>query len=207
MILTWYAFDTHLIRIWYSCDTHMILIWYSLYSSDTHLIRMWYAFDTHDWYSFDTHVILMWYSWYSFEYQMSIRHLILIWYAWYSCDTHDTWTEYQAQSDTQRYSWYSLILTDTHRAVCWWRRVRRTETYPILETFLFLFTTQRFGGVGALEGREKVPDHIFLEIKKTFVFLAECYGINRIFLQNCVSGGRLWMDDRIFLQNLWKRGT
>ena len=82
------------------------------------------------------------------------------------------------------------------------RRVRRTETYPILETFLFLITTRRFGGVGAPEGREKVPDHIFLEIKKKCVFLAESYGINRIFLQNCVSGGRLWMDDRIFLQNL-----
>ncbi len=43
----------------------------------------------------------------------------------------------------------------------------RTETYPILEMFLFLFTTRRFGGVGALEGREKVSDHIFLQIKKT----------------------------------------
>ncbi len=46
----------------------------------------------------------------------------------------------------------------------------RTETYPILETFLFLFTTQRFGGVGALEGREKGPDHIFLQIKKKLCF-------------------------------------
>ena len=55
------------------------------------------------------------------------------------------------------------------------RRVRRTETYPILETFLFLITTRRFGGVGAPEGREKVPDHIFLEIKKMLV-----------------SGGMLW---------------
>ncbi len=61
------------------------------------------------------------------------------------------------------------------------RRVRRTETYPILETFLFLITTRRFGGVGAPEGREKVPDHIFLEIKKMRV-----------------SGGRLLMDDRFF---------
>ncbi len=32
---------------------------------------------------------------------------------------------------------------------------RRTETYPILETFLFLITTRRFGGVGAPKGREK----------------------------------------------------
>ncbi len=82
------------------------------------------------------------------------------------------------------------------------RRARRTETYPILETFLFLITTRRFGGVGAPEGSEKVPDHIFLEIKKTLcfwwkvmestrffckiVFLAEDYGCNqnRNFLQN-----------------------
>ncbi len=35
------------------------------------------------------------------------------------------------------------------------RRVRRTETYPILETFIFLITTRRFGGVGAPEVREK----------------------------------------------------
>ncbi len=57
------------------------------------------------------------------------------------------------------------------------RLARRTETYPILETFLFLFSTQRFGGVqvGAPEGREKVPDHIFPQIKNS-----------------CVSGGRLW---------------
>jgi hypothetical protein len=73
------------------------------------------------------------------------------------------------------------------------RFARRTETYPILP-FLFLITTRRFGGVGALEGSEKVPDHIFLEIEKKVAFLAEDYGINRIFLQNCVSGGRLWMD-------------
>ncbi len=35
------------------------------------------------------------------------------------------------------------------------RLARRAETYPILETFLFLFTTRRFGGVVAPEGREK----------------------------------------------------
>ena len=58
------------------------------------------------------------------------------------------------------------------------RSVRRTETYPILETFLFLFTIRRFGGVGAPEGREKVPDHIFPQNKKKskIVFLAEDYG-------------------------------
>ena len=58
------------------------------------------------------------------------------------------------------------------------RLARRTETYPILETFLFLITTRRFGGVGAPEGREKVPDHIFPQNKKKskFVFLAEDYG-------------------------------
>jgi hypothetical protein len=75
------------------------------------------------------------------------------------------------------------------------RLARRTETYPNLETFLFLITTRRFGGVGAPERSEKVPDHIFLQIKRKFVFLAEDYGTNQIFLQNCVSGGRLWMDD------------
>ncbi len=53
------------------------------------------------------------------------------------------------------------------------RLARRTETYPILEKFLFLFTTRRFGGVGALEGREKVPYHIFQQIKKKTLFLAE----------------------------------
>ncbi len=47
------------------------------------------------------------------------------------------------------------------------RLARRTETYPILETFLFLITTRRSG---ALEGREKVPDHIFLQIKKKLCF-------------------------------------
>ena len=50
------------------------------------------------------------------------------------------------------------------------RLARRTETYPILETFLFLFTRRRFGGVGAPEGREKVPDHIFPQIKKKMCF-------------------------------------
>ncbi len=68
---------------------------------------------------------------------------------------------------------------------------RRTETYPILETFLFLITTQRFGGVGAPEGSEKVPDHIFLQKKKSkFVILAEDYGwINtRFFCKICENG-------------------
>jgi hypothetical protein len=62
------------------------------------------------------------------------------------------------------------------------RLARRTNTYSILETFLVLFTTRRFGCVGAPEGREKVPDHIFPQIK--VVFLAEDYGIHRIFPQN-----------------------
>jgi hypothetical protein len=35
------------------------------------------------------------------------------------------------------------------------RLARRTETYSTLETFLFLITTRRFGGVGALEGSKK----------------------------------------------------
>ncbi len=58
------------------------------------------------------------------------------------------------------------------------RLARRTETCPILEFFLILFTTRSFGGVGAQEGHEKVPDHNFLQIKKKskFIFLAEDYG-------------------------------
>ena len=38
------------------------------------------------------------------------------------------------------------------------RCVRRTEDYPILETFLFFITGRRFGGVGASEGLENVPE-------------------------------------------------
>jgi hypothetical protein len=71
------------------------------------------------------------------------------------------------------------------------RLARRTYTYPILETFLFLITSQRFGSVAALEGRENVPDHIFLEIKKS-----------------CISGGRLW-NQPDFSANLcfWRKIT
>ncbi len=84
------------------------------------------------------------------------------------------------------------------------RLVRRTKTFPILERFLFLSTTRRFGGVGAPECCEKMSDHIFPQIKKCMwfwqekimdsiwfffknVFLAEDYGCNenRIFPQ-CV---------------------
>jgi hypothetical protein len=54
-------------------------------------------------------------------------------------------------------------------------RVRRTETYPILETFLFLITTRRFGGVGAPEGRKKCLTTFSWKLKK-----------------RRVSGGRLW---------------
>ena len=38
------------------------------------------------------------------------------------------------------------------------RCVRRTEAYPILKTFLLFFKLRRFGGVGAPEGLENVPD-------------------------------------------------
>ncbi len=72
------------------------------------------------------------------------------------------------------------------------RLARRTETYPILEMLLFLITTRRFGGVGAPEGCEKVPDHIFLQNRKKskFVFLAEDYGwINTgFFCKICENG-------------------
>jgi hypothetical protein len=73
------------------------------------------------------------------------------------------------------------------------RIARRTENYPILETFLFLITTLRFGGVGAPEGRKKVPDHIFLEFKKNCVSGGRLWN-QPDFLQNCVSGGRLRMQ-------------
>jgi hypothetical protein len=64
------------------------------------------------------------------------------------------------------------------------RHVRRTETYPILETFLFLFTTRRFGGVGAPEGREKVPDQIFPQIKKKLCFWRKIMESTRFFRKN-----------------------
>jgi hypothetical protein len=50
------------------------------------------------------------------------------------------------------------------------RCVRRTETYPILKTFLFSIGRWRFGGVGVLEGHKKVPDHIFRKLIKIFAF-------------------------------------
>jgi hypothetical protein len=71
------------------------------------------------------------------------------------------------------------------------RLERRTKTHPILETFIFFITTQRFGGIAAQEGREKVPDHIFPQIKKL------CFSNGRLwnqpnFPQKCVSGGSFW---------------
>ena len=45
------------------------------------------------------------------------------------------------------------------------RCVRRTEDYPILETFLVFITGRRFGGVGAQEGLENVPD-IYTKISR-----------------------------------------
>jgi hypothetical protein len=64
------------------------------------------------------------------------------------------------------------------------RLVRRTETYPILETFLFLITTRRFGGVGAPEGREKVPDQIFPQIKKKLCFWRKIMESTEFFRKN-----------------------
>jgi hypothetical protein len=60
----------------------------------------------------------------------------------------------------------------------------RTESYPVLETILFLITTWRFGNAGALEGRKTVTDRIFQQNKKISVF-----------------GGRLWNQPN-FPQNL-----
>ena len=83
--------------------------------------------------------------------------------------------------------------------------IRRSEdrtpdrTYPILETFLYLITKRRFGGVGAPEGLEIAPDiliqhfspksktyNIFLQIIQHFSpkhtkFFSKTY---KIFLQN-----------------------
>ena len=73
------------------------------------------------------------------------------------------------------------------------------RTYPILETFLYLITKRRFGGVGAPEGLEIAPDiliqdfspksktdNIFLQIIQHFSpkhtkFFSKTY---KIFLQN-----------------------
>ena len=59
------------------------------------------------------------------------------------------------------------------------RCVRRTEDYPILKTFLIYFKLRRFGGVGAPEGLENVPEictKLFGKTKKKSVFLAEYVG-------------------------------
>ena len=50
------------------------------------------------------------------------------------------------------------------------------RTYPILEMFLFLITKRRFGGVGAPEGREIVPDIFIQHFPAKLVFLASHYG-------------------------------
>ena len=50
------------------------------------------------------------------------------------------------------------------------------RTYPIFETFLFLITTRRFGDVGALEGREIVPDIFIQHFPAKSGFLASHYG-------------------------------
>ena len=67
------------------------------------------------------------------------------------------------------------------------RLERRTEDYPILETFLFFITERRFGGVGAPEGpRERVSLFIenFPQNKKKSGFLAEYVGYYQNFPQN-----------------------
>ena len=50
------------------------------------------------------------------------------------------------------------------------------RTYPILETFLFLITERRFGGVGAPEGREIVPDIFIQHFPVKSGVLASHYG-------------------------------
>ena len=58
------------------------------------------------------------------------------------------------------------------------RFVRRKQKYPIQRTILFFLKKRRFGGVGAPEGRENVPDiytSFSRKIKKN-MFLAEYVG-------------------------------
>ena len=50
------------------------------------------------------------------------------------------------------------------------------RTYPILETFLFLITKRRFGGVGAPEGRKIAPDILIQHSSAKLVFMAFHYG-------------------------------
>ena len=97
-------------------------------------------------------------------------HHLLVWAEWF-CNQIVFIPDFSAKK--QQFSAKHKIFLQIHRntpensKVHPIRRlVRRTETYPILETFLFLITTWRFGGVGAPEGCEKVPDHIFRQIKK-----------------------------------------
>jgi hypothetical protein len=77
------------------------------------------------------------------------------------------------------------IFLQIHRNTPESSKVHPTPTSPMSDRDLFypknvtiLITTQRFGGVRAPEGREKVSDHIFLQNKKKsrFVFLVEHYG-------------------------------
>ena len=49
-------------------------------------------------------------------------------------------------------------------------------TYPILETFLFLIPTRRFGGVGAPEGLEIAPDILIQHFSPKLGFLTSHYG-------------------------------
>ena len=50
------------------------------------------------------------------------------------------------------------------------------RTYPILETFLYLITKRRFGGVGAPEGLEIAPDILIQHFYAKLVFLTSHYG-------------------------------
>ena len=66
------------------------------------------------------------------------------------------------------------------------RLERRTEDYPILETFLFFITERRFGGVGAPEGpRERVSLFVrkLSAKQKKSGFLAEYVGYYQNFPQ------------------------
>ncbi len=82
------------------------------------------------------------------------------------------------------------------------RPARQTETHPILETFLFLFTTRRFGSVGAPEGSEKEPDHIFPQIRKQLCFWRKIMEPTGFFRKKVCFWRKIMDDNRIFPQNL-----
>ena len=73
-------------------------------------------------------------------------------------------TEYPYYIFLQNYHFFLQMTTFFSKTDGMFHRILRPmdgtpdRTYPILETFLYLITTRRFGGVGAQEGLEIAPD-------------------------------------------------